>query len=90
MSQEQSYAVAKYSDSIIRWGGVFRTIFTVLGWIYLVCGGIFGLYYGQNMYGTPFLYFFVGLLFGALGALVMFGYRLVFDYLLMRAHQSKL
>jgi hypothetical protein len=98
MSQEQSYAgnvlakqaVAKYSDSIIRWGGVFRTIFTVLGWIYLVGGGIFGLYYGQNMYGTPFLYFFVGLLFGALGALVMFGYRLIFDYLLMRAHQSKL
>ncbi len=23
------------------WGGVFRTIFTVLGWIYLVVGGTF-------------------------------------------------
>jgi hypothetical protein len=98
MSQDQSYAgnvlakqaVAKYSDSIIRWGGVFRTIFTVLGWIYLVGGGIFGLLYGQTMYGTPFRFLILGLLFGALGALIMFGYRLVFDYLLMRAHQSRL
>jgi hypothetical protein len=32
----------------------------------------------------------LGLLLGALGTLTMFGYRLVFDYLLMRAHQSKL
>ena len=83
-------AVGKYADSIIQWGGVFRTIFTVLGWIYLVVGGIFGFYYGQNQYGTPFRYFILGLLFGAFGTLTMFGYRLFFDYLLMRAHQSKL
>ena len=83
-------AVDKYADSIIQWGGVFRTIFTVLGWIYLVVGGIFGFYYGQNQYGTPFRYFILGLLFGAFGTLTMFGYRLFFDYLLMRAHQSKI
>jgi hypothetical protein len=83
-------AVGKYADSIIQWGGVFRTIFTVLGWIYLVVGGIFGFYYGQNQYGTPFRYFILGLLFGAFGTLTMFGYRLFFDYLLMRAHQSKI
>jgi hypothetical protein len=98
MSLEPSYAdnvlakqaVAKYSDSIIRWGGVFRTIFTVVGWIYLVGGGIFGLLYGQEMYGKPFMYFLLGLLVGALGALVMFGYRLIFDYMLMKAHQSRI
>lgn len=83
-------AVDKYADSIIQWGGVFRTIFTVLGWIYLVVGGIFGFYYGQNQYGTPFRFLILGLLLGALGTLTMFGYRLFFDYLLMRAHQSKL
>ena len=83
-------AVVKYADSIIQWGGVFRTIFTVLGWIYLVVGGILGFYYGQNMYGNPLLFLILGLLFGALGMLIMFGYRLFFDYLLMRAHQSKL
>lgn len=82
-------AVSKYADSIIRWGGFFRTIFTVLGWVYLVLGGIFGFYYGQNIYGTPFLYFILGLLLGALGMLTMFGYRLLFDYLLMKAHQTK-
>ena len=83
-------AVGKYADSIIQWGGVFRTIFTVLGWIYLVVGGILGFYYGQNMYGNPLLFLILGLLFGALGMLIMFGYRLFFDYLLMRAHQSKI
>ena len=83
-------AVDKYADSIIQWGGVFRTIFTVLGWIYLVLGGIFGFYYGQNMYGTPFRFLILGLLVGALGTLTMFGYRLVFDYLLMKAHQTKM
>lgn len=81
--------VSKYADSIIQWGGVFRTIFTVLGWVYLVLGGIFGFYYGQNMYGMPFLYFILGLLLGALGMLTMFGYRLIFDYMLMKAHQTK-
>jgi hypothetical protein len=78
-------AVVKYADSIIQWGGVFRTIFTVLGWIYLVIGGILGFYYGQNMYGNPFLFLILGLILGALGTLTMFGYRLFFDYLLMRA-----
>jgi len=91
MEQHMSeQAVVKYADSIIQWGGVFRTIFTVLGWIYLAAGGIFGAYYRQNMYGTPFRFLFLGLLVGALGTLTMFGYRLIFDYLLMRAHQSKL
>lgn len=89
MSDHTSLAVSKYADSIIQWGGVFRTIFTVLGWIYLVLGGIFGFYYGQNMYGNPFLYFVLGLLVGALGMLTMFGYRLIFDYMLMKAHQTK-
>ena len=83
-------AVDKYADSIIQWGGVFRTIFTVLGWIYLALGGILGFYYGQNMYGTPFRFLILGLLLGALGTLIMFGYRLVFDYLLMKAHQTKM
>ena len=83
-------AVSKYADSIIQWGGIFRTIFTVLGWIYLALGGIFGFYYGQNMYGTPFGFLILGLLLGALGTLTMFGYRLVFDYLLMKAHQTKM
>ena len=82
-------AVSKYADSIIQWGGVFRIIFTVLGWIYLVLGGIFGLYYGQNMYGSPFGFMILGILFGALGTLTMFGYRLLFDYILMKAHQAK-
>ena len=97
MSDQASYAdgvnaknsVAKYADSIIQWGGAFRTIFTVLGWIYLVVGAIFGFYYGQNTYGSPFLYFILGLIFGALGTLTMFGYRLIFDYMLMKAHQTK-
>ena len=83
-------AVDKYADSIIQWGGVFRTIFTVLGWIYLALGGIFGFYYRQNMYGNPFMFLILGLLVGALGTLTMFGYRLVFDYLLMKAHQTKM
>ena len=55
-----------------------------------IIGGILGFYYGQNMYGTPFLFLILGLILGALGTLTMFGYRLFFDYLLMRAHQSKL
>jgi hypothetical protein len=83
-------AVGKYADSIIQWGGIFRTIFTVLGWIYLALGGILGFYYGQNMYGNPLLFLILGLLVGALGTLTMFGYRLVFDYLLMKAHQTKM
>jgi hypothetical protein len=83
-------AVGKYADSIIQWGGIFRTIFTVLGWIYLALGGILGFYYGQNMYGNTLLFLILGLLVGALGTLTMFGYRLVFDYLLMKAHQTKM
>jgi hypothetical protein len=89
MSEHTNQAVIKYADSIIQWGGTFRTIFTVLGWVYLVVGAIFGFYYGQNMYGTPFLYMILGLIFGALGTLTMFGYRIIFDYLLMKAHQAK-
>ena len=98
MSQDQSYAgnvlakqaVAKYSDSIIRWGGVFRTIFTVVGWIYLVGGPLFGFIAWQNSFTGEASYILFGILAGAVGGLAMFGYRLVFDYLLMRAHQSRL
>jgi hypothetical protein len=92
MSDQTSYAdgviaknsVAKYADSIIRWGGFFRTLLTVFGWIYLVGGPIVGFAIGGGVY---LLY---GLIVGAIGAVVMFGYRLIFDYLLMKAHQSKL
>jgi hypothetical protein len=31
-----------------------------------------------------------GILIGAIAALVMFGYRLIFDYMLMKAHQSRI
>jgi hypothetical protein len=98
MSQEQSYAgnvlakqaVEKYSDSIIRWGGVFRTILTVLGWIYLAGGPLFGyIAWSNSLYGDV-SYIFIGIVVGAVGGIAMFGYRLIFDYLLMRAHQSKL
>jgi hypothetical protein len=89
MSDQANLAVSKYANSIIQWGGVFRTICTVFGWIYLVLGGIFGIYYGQYMYGNTFLYMILGLLLGALGMLTMFGYRLIFDYMLMKAHQTK-
>jgi len=92
MSDQTSYAdgviaknsVAKYADSIIRWGGFFRTLLTVFGWIYLLGGPIVGFAIGGGVY---LLY---GLIVGAIGAVVMFGYRLIFDYLLMKAHQSKL
>lgn len=92
MSDQTSYAdgviaknsVAKYADSIIRWGGFFRTLLTVFGWIYLVGGPIVGFAIGGGVY---LLY---GLIVGAIGAVVMFGYRLIFDYLLMKAYQSKL
>ena len=98
MSLEQSYAenvlakqaVAKYSGSIIRWGGVFRTILTVLGWIYLVGGPLIGyIAWDNSIYGEA-SYVFLGILVGAVGGIAMFGSRLIFDYLLMRAHQSKL
>jgi hypothetical protein len=98
MSQEQSYAgnvlakqaVEKYSDSIIRWGGVFRTILTVLGWIYLAGGPLFGYIAWSNSFTGEASYIFIGIVVGAVGGIAMFGYRLIFDYLLMRAHQSKL
>jgi hypothetical protein len=98
MSQEQSYAgnalakqaVAKYSDSIIRWGGVFRTILTVLGWIYLAGGPLFGYIAWSTSFTGEASYIFIGIVVGAVGGIAMFGYRLIFDYLLMRAHQSKL
>jgi hypothetical protein len=82
-------AVDKYADSIIRWGGFFRTLLTVFGWIYLVGGPLIGFAFvaGQQQSGAYILF---GILGGAIGAVVMFGYRLIFDYLLMKAHQSKL
>jgi hypothetical protein len=82
-------AVDKYADSIIRWGGFFRTVLTVFGWIYLIGGPLGGLIIGQNTY-EPGMYFLYGLLIGLIGSVAMFGYRLIFDYLLMKAHQSKL
>jgi hypothetical protein len=97
MSDQTSYAdgvnaknsVAKYADSIIRWGGFFRTVLTVFGWIYLIGGPLIGFAFvaGQQQPGS---YFLIGLMAGAIGAVVMFGYRLIFDYMLMKAHQSKL
>jgi hypothetical protein len=97
MSDQTSYAdnvivkdsVAKYADSIIRWGGFFRTLLTVFGWIYLVGGPVGGLLIGQGTY-EPGMYFLYGLIIGIVGSIAMFGYRLIFDYLLMKAHQSKL
>jgi hypothetical protein len=95
MSPETSYAdnvlakqaMAKYSNSIIRWGGFFRAIFTVLGWICLVGGPLIGFILGFSQQASA-VYLLGGILFGALGALTMFCYRLIFDYLLMKAHQS--
>jgi hypothetical protein len=82
-------AVGKYADSIIRWGGFFRTVLTVLGWIYLIGGPLIGFAFvaGQQQSGAYILF---GILGGALGAVVMFGYRLIFDYMLMKAHQAKI
>lgn len=82
-------AVDKYADSIIRWGGFFRTVLTVFGWIYLIGGPLIGFAFvaGQQQPGS---YFLIGILAGAIGAVLMFGYRLIFDYLLMKAHQTKI
>lgn len=82
-------AVDKYADSIIRWGGFFRTLLTVFGWIYLIGGPLIGFAFvaGQQQSGS---YIIVGIVAGAIGAVIMFGYRLIFDYLLMKAHQSKM
>ena len=82
-------AVGKYADSIIRWGGFFRTVLTVFGWIYLIGAPLGGLVIGQNTY-EPGMYFLYGLLIGLIGSVAMFGYRLIFDYLLMKAHQTKI
>jgi hypothetical protein len=97
MSPEPSYAenvlakqaMSKYADSIVRWGGVFRTICTVVGWIYLVGGPLIGfiMVAGQQASAINLL---GGILIGAIAALVMFGYRLIFDYMLMKAHQSRI
>jgi len=82
-------AVGKYADSIIRWGGFFRTVLTVIGWIYLIGGPLIGFAFvaGQQQSGAYILF---GILGGAIGAVVMFGYRLIFDYMLMKAHQTKM
>ncbi len=82
-------SVAKYADSIIRWGSFFRNLLTVFGWIYLVGGPLIGFGIGQSTY-EPGTYFLFGLIIGIFGSIMMFGYRLIFDYLLMKAHQSKL
>ena len=97
MSNQENYSVggsvkssvAKYADSIIRWGGFFRTVLTVFGWIYLIGGPLGGLVIGQNTY-EPGLYFLYGLLVGLIVSVVMFGYRLIFDYMLMKSHQSRI
>jgi len=82
-------AVVKYADSIIRWGGFFRTVLTVFGWIYLIGGPLIGFAFvaGQQQSGAYILF---GIMAGAIGAVVMFGYRLIFDYMLMKAHQAKI
>lgn len=82
-------SVAKYADSIIRWGSFFRSLLTVFGWIYLVGGPLIGFGIGQSTY-EPGMYFLFGLIIGIFGSIMMFGYRLIFDYLLMKAHQSRL
>ena len=81
------YAVNKYADSIIRWGGFFRTTMTIFAWIYLIGGPIFGLVFVAL--GAEATYFLMGILAGAVGAITMFGYRLIFDYMLMKAHQTR-
>ena len=82
-------AVDKYADSIIRWGGFFRTVLTVFGWIYLIGGPLIGFAFvaGQQQSGS---YILIGILAGAIGAVVNFGYRLIFDYMLMKAHQTQI
>ena len=82
-------AVDKYADSIIRWGGFFRTLLTVFGWIYLIGGPLIGLIFVYGQQQSP-AYILFGIMAGAIGAVAMFGYRLIFDYMLMKAHQSKM
>jgi hypothetical protein len=88
MSDHTNHAVTKYADSIITWGGVFRTIFTVLGWIYLIGGPFIGFVFVAGAQ-APATYLLMGILAGVVGAVGMFGYRIIFDYLLMKAHQAK-
>ena len=88
MSDQTNPAVTKYADSIIQWGGVFRTIFTVLGWIYLIGGPFIGFVFVAGAQ-APATYLLMGILAGVVGAVGMFGYRIIFDYLLMKAHQAK-
>jgi hypothetical protein len=83
------YEISKYADSIIRWGGFFRTTMTVFAWIYLIGGPIFGFVAWSSSFTGEASYIFYGILAGAVGALTMFGYRLIFDYMLMKAHQTK-
>jgi hypothetical protein len=88
MSDQTNKAVTKYADSVITWGGVFRTIFTVLGWIYLIGGPFIGFVFVAGAQ-APTTYLLMGILAGVVGAVGMFGYRIIFDYLLMKAHQAK-
>ena len=89
MSFTANQAVTKYADSIIRWGGFFRTILTVFGWIYLIGGPIIGYIAWSASFTGEASYIFWGILFGIVGSIGMFGYRLIFDYMLMKAHQTK-
>jgi hypothetical protein len=89
MSDQTNQAVIKYADSIIRWGGVFRTILTVFGWIYLIGGPIVGYIAWDTSYYGEASYIFFCILAGIVGAVGMFGYRIIFDYMLMKAHQAK-
>ena len=85
--------VAKYADSIIRWGGFWRRVLTVIGWISLIAGPIVGVVIVKGSSegpGMTFLYFLYCLLVGLAGLLLMFTYRLIFDYMLMKAHQSRI
>ena len=82
-------AVDKYADSIIRWGGFFRTLLTIFGWIYLVGGPLIGFAFVAGSQQSA-SYILFGIIIGLVGAVAMFGYRLIFDYLLMKAHQSKI
>ena len=89
MSFTGNQAVMKYADSIIRWGGFFRGVLTVFAWIYLIGGPIVGnIAWDTSLYGEA-SYIFYGIFVGLIGAVAMFGYRIIFDYLLMKAHQAK-
>ena len=81
-------SVNKYADSIIRWGGFLRAIITGLAWIYIVGAPLAGFAFVAGQQQSP-AYILYGVLIGAIGGVTLFGYRLIFDYFLMKAHQAK-